>query len=66
MDNSISRYKAREQGFILIFERLFNDDSLEEIIANAEESRDLTVDEYALKLARGVDEDKDYNMRDKR
>ena len=52
MDNSISRYKAREQGFILIFERLFNDDSLEEIIANAEESRDLTVDEYALKLAR--------------
>ena len=60
MDNSISRYKAREQGFILIFERLFNDDSLEEIIANAEESRDLTVDEYALKLARGVDEEKDY------
>ena len=60
MDNSISRCKAREQGFILIFERLFNDDSLEEIIANAEESRDLTVDEYALKLARGVDEEKDY------
>ena len=60
MDNSISRYKAREQGFILIFERLFNDDSLEEIIANAEESRDLTVNEYALKLARGVDEEKDY------
>ena len=60
MDNSISRYKAREQGFIHIFERLFNDDSLEEIIANAEESRDLTVDEYALKLARGVDEEKDY------
>ena len=60
MDNSISRYKAREQGFILIFERLFNDDSLEEIIANAEESGDLTVDEYAMKLARGVDEEKDY------
>ena len=60
MDNSISRYKAREQGFILIFEMLFNDDGLEQIIANAEESRDLEVDDYALKLARGVEEEKDY------
>ena len=60
MENSISRFKAREQGFILIFEKLFNPEPLEEIIANAEESRDLVVDDYAVELCEGVEREKEY------
>ena len=59
MENSISRFKAREQGFILIFEKLFNPEPLEEIIANAEESRDLVVDDYAVELCEGVEREKE-------
>ncbi|MCR5653519.1 MAG: transcription antitermination factor NusB [Ruminococcus sp.] len=54
MDNSISRFKAREQGFILVFEKIFHSEPIEEIISNAEESRDLVVDSYALTLVNGV------------
>lgn len=54
MENKISRFKAREQGFILIFEKLFNEESLEEIIENAEESREVVFDDYAKELAGGV------------
>ena len=54
MDKGISRFKAREQGFILIFEKIFHPEPIEEIISNAEESRDMEVDSYALGLVRGV------------
>lgn len=54
MENKISRFKAREQGFILIFEKLFNEEPLEEIINNAEESREAVFDDYAKELADGV------------
>ncbi len=54
MDNSISRFKAREQGFILVFEKIFHPEPIEDIIANAEESRDMVVDDYALTLVNGV------------
>ncbi len=54
MDNSISRFKAREQGFILVFEKIFHPEPIEDIIANAEESRDMVVDDYALALVNGV------------
>jgi N utilization substance protein B len=50
-----SRSASREQGFFLIFERVFNKDLLEDIIDSAELSRDLVFDEYAKTLARGVE-----------
>ncbi|MBQ7504278.1 MAG: transcription antitermination factor NusB [Ruminococcus sp.] len=59
MDNSISRFKAREQGFILVFEKIFHPEPIEEIISNAEESRDMVVDSYAIELAGGVYENAD-------
>ena len=59
MENKLSRFKAREQGFILVFEKLFNDEPVEEIIANAEESRELVVDDYALELVNGVEREKE-------
>ena len=54
MDNSISRFKAREQGFILVFEKIFHSEPIEDNISNAEESRDMVVDSYAMKLVNGV------------
>lgn len=54
MDNKISRFKAREQGFILIFEKIFNEESIDVIIENAEESREIAFDSYAKELANGV------------
>ncbi|MBR1731322.1 MAG: transcription antitermination factor NusB [Ruminococcus sp.] len=54
MENNISRFKAREQGFILIFEKIFHPEPIEDIIANAEESRDMVIDDYALELVNGV------------
>ena len=54
MENNISRFKAREQGFILVFEKIFHPEPIEDIIANAEESRDMVADSYALELVNGV------------
>lgn len=54
MENNISRFKAREQGFILVFEKIFHPEPIEEIISNAEESRDMVIDDYALTLVNGV------------
>ena len=42
----MTRKEAREETFILIFEKQFNPDSLEEIIELAGEVRDLTPDDY--------------------
>ena len=42
----MTRKEAREEAFILIFEKQFNPDSLEEIIELAGEVRDLTPDDY--------------------
>ena len=59
MENKLSRFKAREQGFMLVFEKLFNDEPVEELISNAEESRELVVDDYAIELVNGVDREKE-------
>ena len=59
MENKISRFKAREQGFFLIFEKLFNAEPIEEIIENACESRELEFDDYAITLVNGVEENKE-------
>ena len=50
----MTRKQAREEAFILIFEKEFNDDALEDILSLAEEVRDLKVDEYIKNVFFGV------------
>ena len=47
----MTRKEAREQAFILIFESGFGGGRLDEIIANAAESRSVEVDRFAYELA---------------
>ena len=54
--NKISRYKMREQAFILCFEMLFSDTEVEELADNAGDARDEFLSDYALECARGVKE----------
>lgn len=54
--NNISRYKMREQAFILCFEMLFSDADVEELADNAGDARDEFLSDYALDCARGVKE----------
>lgn len=54
MENKLSRFKAREQGFILVFEKIFNGEDLNTIIENAEITRDVVFDDYAKEIAFGV------------
>ena len=50
----MTRREAREQALCLVFERLFKDEPLPEIIALAVEARELAPDSFAEKLAAGV------------
>ena len=50
----MTRRQAREEAFILIFEKAFNSDSVEEILDSALEVRDLTPDEYIKACFTGV------------
>ena len=50
----MKRSEAREQAFILIFERSFKEESIEEIIEEAVIGRSLEVDDYAFRLAKDV------------
>lgn len=50
----MTRKQAREEAFILIFEKLFSDSSVEEILELACEVRDLEPDEYIKKTFFGV------------
>lgn len=50
----LSRYKLREQIFLLCFEKLFNDDSFEDIIENTIDSRDLQLDQKAIETAKRI------------
>ena len=50
----MTRKQAREEAFILIFEKEFNDYALEDILSLAEEVRDLKVDEYIKNVFFGV------------
>ncbi|MGN0558971.1 MAG: transcription antitermination factor NusB [Acutalibacteraceae bacterium] len=50
----LSRYKLREQIFLLCFEKLFNDDSFEDIIENTIDSRDLQLDKKAIETAKRI------------
>ena len=42
----MTRKQAREEAFILIFEKAFNDGTAEEILEVAAEVRDLVPDDY--------------------
>lgn len=50
----MKRTEAREQAFILIFERSFREESLDEIVEQAQIGRGLDLDDYAYTLAKDV------------
>lgn len=50
----MTRKRAREEAFILIFEKVFNDCSPEEILEIASEARDLEPDDYINTVFSGV------------
>ena len=50
----MTRKQAREEAFILIFEKAFNDNSIEDIMETAAEARDLVPDEYINTVCKGV------------
>ena len=50
----MNRKQEREQAFILVFEKEFNDDSLNDILSLAEEVRDIEADEYIKTVFFGV------------
>jgi N utilization substance protein B len=50
----MKRRQAREEAFILIFEKQFNSLSCDEILEIAEEVRDLKPDDYIKKVFSGV------------
>ena len=57
--NDISRYKMREQAFILCFESLFTDADIDEMADNAGDARDEFLSDYAIECAKGVKEHQD-------
>ena len=52
--NSISRYKKREQAFILSFESLFSDTEIDELADNAVDGNDEYMSDYAIMCAKGI------------
>ncbi len=50
----MKRKQAREEAFILIFEKVFNTESVEEILELANEVRDLEPDDYIKTVFAGV------------
>lgn len=53
----MTRKQAREETFILIFERQFNNDPLDELLELAVEVRDIEPDDYIKQVFFGVYED---------
>ncbi|MGI6279237.1 MAG: transcription antitermination factor NusB [Acutalibacteraceae bacterium] len=56
----MTRKNAREAAFILIFEKIFSKDSIDEILEAAAEARDLEPDEYIKTVFSGVYDNVDY------
>lgn len=52
----MTRRESRELAFILCFERTFSDESVDAIVEVAGEARDIRVSEFALSLAKGVEQ----------
>lgn len=57
--NDISRYKMREQAFILCFESLFSDADIDELADNAGDARDEFLSDYAINCVKGIREHQD-------
>ena len=52
----MTRHESRQEAFCLLFERIFSDATLEEIMENAVEGRELSLSAYAIQLAKTADE----------
>ncbi len=52
----MTRRDAREQAFVLLFEMIFNDEPVEDIIRDASLCRDIVVDDFAAAVANTVRE----------
>lgn len=50
----MTRREEREQAFMLVFEKMFTDDTVDEIVEKASQARDIEVGGYAIKAASGV------------
>ena len=50
----MTRKQAREEAFILVFEKEFNNNGTDEILETAKEERDLEPDEYISRVFPGV------------
>ena len=50
----MTRKQAREEAFILIFEKIFNDNSIEELFELAAEVRELKPNDYICEVVGGV------------
>ncbi len=55
----MTRHESRQEAFCLLFERIFSDATLEEVMENAVEGRDATLSAYAVQLAKTADEHQD-------
>ena len=51
----MTRHESRQEAFCLLFERIFTDATLEEVMENAVEGRDATLSVYAVELATTAD-----------
>ena len=51
----MTRHESRQEAFWLLFERIFTDATLEEVMENAVEGRDATLSAYAVELATTAD-----------
>lgn len=50
----MKRSVARESAFLIVFERIFNNADLNEVVESAQQIRGLEVDDFTVKLVRGV------------
>lgn len=50
----MKRSESRESAFLILFESLFNDESITDMISLAKESRDLKTDAFTVKLVEGT------------
>lgn len=51
----VSRRQSREEAFALLFEKCYNNSPFEELIKNAEESREIVISDFAKELINGVE-----------
>lgn len=55
----MNRRESREQAFLFVFESNFSDYSIEDIIENAQMSRDIEISDFAKNIFNGVNNNKE-------